>query len=436
MGSISTELPENTEAFTENLHASWGELMVSLGQQQFYLEMLMVAVAVMAGYLASYILRRHTLRHLEKHPPNRFDKDLILKPLVLLTPLMIFFMLGFAKPLAQEYANGSQWVSAIMKLTLAYVAARGVMVYVKARSVAYFIAVVVMLIAVLDVSGFLEATRATLGSIAFTFGKFRLSILGLAQGIIILVIVFWVANGLSTTFEGHLRRSSRLNYNTRELLVKFFKIFVYCIAFLVTLSAMGIDLTALAIFGGALGVGIGLGLQRITANFISGIILLVERSIKIGDLIEVTGVTGWVRSLNVRYALIETRDGRELLIPNEMLVSTQVTNWTYTSDNARVEFTVGVAYNSDVELVTRLVLEAIEGCNRYISTPAPSCQLSQFGDSALIFSITFWISNVGEGRRQPQSEVMTTILHKFREHGVEIPYPQQVVYVRQPIQQE
>lgn len=424
---ISTE---NTKAFTQTLHASWGELSSSLMSQDFYVEIMMVVTAIVIAWGVAFLLRRNVRRQLEKHPPHKFDKMIILKPLVLLAPLIAFFDLSVAKPFALQYAGSDAWIDALMQLTLAYVAARAATLYVKSAMIGYFIAAVIMLIAFLDVSGFMASTREVLSSIAFTFGKFRLSMLGLAQGIIILVIVFWAANAMTSTLESHLRRSSRLNYNTRELIVKFFKIFVYCIAFLVTLSAMGIDLTALAIFGGALGVGIGLGLQRITANFVSGITLLIEKSIKIGDLIEIDNITGWVRQLNVRYTLIETRDGRELLIPNELLISSAVTNWTYTTDNARVEFNVGVSYDADVDLVNRLVMEAIHENKHVIKSPAPTCFLTQFGDSALVFNVTFWIANVRDGRKEPQSDAMVAILKKFRAHGVEIPFPQQVMHYK------
>jgi small-conductance mechanosensitive channel len=168
-----------------------------------------------------------------------------------------------------------------------------------------------------------------------------------------------------------------------------------------------------------------LGLQKITANFVSGITLLMEKSIKIGDLIEVGGSTGWVRQLNIRYALIETADGREILIPNEELVSTRVTNWTHTSNTARIDIKVGVSYASDPLQVRELMLAAARAHPLCLKDPAPSCWLNEFGYNAMQFLLIFWIPDVRDGRMGPQSEVMIAILEKFRKAGIDIPCVQQ-----------
>ncbi len=420
---------EHTETLSQTIDSSWQALLDALARPEAYIEMLIIASAIALASGIAFFLRHQLARHLDRHPPQKINRKSILRPTALLAPLFSFFALSLAKPFAHSYANGGEITAAAMHLVLAATVARAVLLFVKSRGVAYFIAAVIMLIAILDVTGFMASTQNALDSVAFSFGKVRLSMLGFSQGLIILVIVFWVANTLSTALESHLQKSTRINYNTRELIVKFFKIFVYCTAFLITMGAMGIDLTALAIFGGALGVGVGLGLQKITANFVSGITLLMEKSIQIGDLIEINSITGWVRQLNIRYALIETFDGRELLIPNEMLVSTQVTNWTHSNDAARVEFTVGVAYGSDVELVKRLALEAVSENEHHLESPAPTCHLRQFGDSALVFLVTFWIADIKEGRYTPQSDVMSALLKKFAANGIDIPFPQRVITV-------
>lgn len=290
-----------------------------------------------------------------------------------------------------------------------------------------FIAAVVALMVALNASGLMQPVTSYLDGIAFEIGKFRFSVLSLIHGLIILVIVFWLAHLASSTLENYLRRSSALSYNARELTAKFFRLFVYFTALIITLSAMGIDLTAFAVFGGALGVGIGLGLQKITSNFVSGITLLLEKSIKIGDLVETGGFTGWVRQLNVRYTLLETQDGREIMIPNEELASTRVTNWTHTHNKGRVEISVGVAYGSDVALAQKLMLEAAQEYPKCLKNPEPNCWLREFADSSLNFLLVFWIEDVREGRFGPQSDVMFAILRKFGKHGIEIPYPQRVV---------
>ncbi len=208
--------------------------------------------------------------------------------------------------------------------------------------------------------------------------------------------------------------------SSRHLIVKFFKIFVYIAALALTLSAIGIDLTAFALFSGALGVGIGLGLQKMTSNFVSGVTMLVERSIKIGDLIEIGGNTGWVRQLHMRYALLETSDGREIIIPNEELISTRVTNWTLSTPMVRIEIKVTIAFDSDAEKARDLMIAAAAEHPRCLKDPHPICVLKEFAGNGLTFALSFWISDVKEGRSGPQSDVMFTILKKFKQSDIVI----------------
>jgi small-conductance mechanosensitive channel len=233
--------------------------------------------------------------------------------------------------------------------------------------------------------------------------------------------------------ENSLRATSRLSYNSRALIVKLTEIVLYFIAFMITLNVVGVDLTALAVFGGALGVGIGFGLQKITSNFFSGIILLVEKSIKAGDLIEIaSGTTGTVKQLAMRYTLIETADGREVMIPNEDLIVGRVTNWTYTTSHARIDITIGVAYEADMDKARALMIEAATEHPRCIAEPAPNCFMREFADSSVNFMLIFWVDDVTQGRLGPQSDVMFSILRKFAANRIEIPYPQREMRMRMP----
>jgi len=411
---------EDTQELSQTFNASWQAMRASLVRPDFYIELSLIAAAVTLAWCGAFLLHRNVKQHLERHPPHKIDKVFILRPMVLLAPLFAFFLLGLIKPLAAQYAGGSAWVVAAMQISIAFLAARAMLLVIKSRAVAYFMAAVIMIITVLDVTGFMGSTKAALENVAFGFGKFRISMLGLAQGIIILVIVFWGAAILSRTLENYLQKSSKLSYNTRALVVKFFKIFVYFSAFLITLSAMGIDLTALAIFGGAMGVGVGLGLQKITANFVSGVTLLMEKSIKIGDMIEVAGVTGWVRQLNIRYALIEAFDGRELLIPNEILISTQVTNWTYSTAHARIEIHINVPFDSDGQRASEIMLETAKAHPRCLNTPEPISFLREFTDYGQHLVLNFWIADIKEGRQVTQSEVLFSIARQFKHEGIDI----------------
>ncbi len=394
------------------------ELLEALSGSDFYIEWLLIGGALALALLFSVLARRRLKQHLKEHPPKKIDVEFIVKPVQLLSPVLAMICLSGVRPFVAEF--GGAWIDAVSQLCLAYMFAKGARMIVRSRMIGYFIAIIIMTVAVLDVTGFTPSLTAYLDARAFEVGKFKISALKLIYGVVILVIVFWMAGISSSTLESYLRRSSGMSYSARELTVKFFRIFVYFVALLVTLSAMEVDLTAFAVFGGALGVGIGLGLQRLTANFVSGITILVEKSIKIGDLIEVAGNTGWVRQLYIRYALVETFDGRELLIPNEELVSTRVTNWTYTTDQARIEIIVRVTYESDPAKAKAMMLEAVREYPRSLKYPEASCVLKEFGDVGLVFSLTFWIADVKKGRADPQSDVMFAILDKFGKAGIEI----------------
>jgi len=422
MEPVSTSL-------VQELHLSRSELLEALSGRDFYIEWTSIGIALLLAWLLAVLIRQRVEAHIKTHPPRRIDSAFIMQPLKLLAPLLALIYLGVATPIIAGYGGG-MWIAAVVQITLAYLLARCVMLLVRTKFISYLIAGVILVTAVLNVTGFMPAVTAYLDTMAFEIGKFRISLLNFIHGAVILVIVFWLAAISSRTLESYLRRSSSLSYTARELTVKFFRIFVYFIALMITLSAVGVDLTAFAVFGGALGVGLGFGLQKIAGNFISGITLLVERSIKIGDIIEVGGSIGTVRELNVRYALIETPDGRELMIPNDELASTRVINWTHSNNRMRIEIPVGVAYDSDVKLVKNLLLQAAKEHPLCLKDPEPKCWLRTFGDSSLNFILGFWVSDVREGRFGPQSDVMFAILEKFRQNKVEIPFPQRVVHTK------
>ena len=394
------------------------ELWGALFNNDFYLELMLVGIAIALAIVVSYAVRFRTNIYLQAHPLKKLDKEFVTKPLAILSPILAYLFLNFIKPIAIEYSKNSVITDAAIQLCVYYIVAKLVLLIIRSRLVGSFIAFVIMVIAVLDVSKFREGITGYLSDTSLHLGTFKLSLLNLVNGFVILVLVLWIAGLLSSTLESYLRRSSALSYNARELFVKFFRIFIYFVALLIALSVFGVDLTAFAVFGGAIGVGIGLGLQKITANFLSGITLLMEKSIMIGDLIEVAGNSGHVREMNIRYALIETPDGRELLIPNEELTSTRVTSWTHNNERARVEIKVTLDYGTDAKAAIKHMLEMAKAHPRCLKSPEPTCWLREFNDTGMLFLLTFWIGDVHEGRNTPQSEVMLNILDVFRRENI------------------
>ena len=185
-------------------------------------------------------------------------------------------------------------------------------------------------------------------------------------------------------------------------------------------------------FSGAVGVGIGLGLQKVVSNLVSGVILLMDRSIKPGDVIEMDGSYGWITSLNARYVSLATRDGKEILIPNEDLITGRVTNWSFSSDLVRQHVVIGVSYESDLHLAMRLAVEAAADVARALDAPKPACLLKDFGDSSVDLELRFWIRDPANGTANVRSEVMLRVWDLFHQHGVEFSSPQRELTLRHP----
>jgi small-conductance mechanosensitive channel len=207
------------------------------------------------------------------------------------------------------------------------------------------------------------------------------------------------------------------------------------IATLVAMSGLGIDLTALTVLSGAIGVGIGFGLQKVVSNFISGIIILLDESIKPGDTISLGDTFGWIRELRARFVSVVTRDGREFLIPNEDLITREVINWSFSDRYVRLDVSFGVAYDSDPHEVSRLAIEAASAVERVESrVKAPVCWLTAFGDSSLDFLLRFWISDPQQGLTNIRGIVLLALWDTFKEHGIAIPFPHREVIMKTPVQ--
>ena len=225
-------------------------------------------------------------------------------------------------------------------------------------------------------------------------------------------------------------RLTRLDVSQRALVQKLAGIAVIVVAALIGIDLLGIDLTALAVFSGALGLAVGFGLQKTVGNLLSGLILLMDRSVKPGDVIVVGETFGQVTKIGVRAVSVVTRDGKEHLIPNEQLMVEPVENWSYSSRNVRIHIPVGVAYASDLPLAQKLMIEAATAAERVLKSPAPTVWLRGFGDSSVDHEILAWINDPEAGVGNVQSDILNRLWLLFQEHGIEIPYPQSDVHIR------
>lgn len=292
------------------------------------------------------------------------------------------------------------------------------------------LAAVVFVAATVGSLGGLQPLLATLDRAGLTIGARRISLLGVVNAVVIIVVLFAVARLANRVLTHSISRLTRLDVSQRTLVQKLAGIAVIAVAVLIGVDLLGIDLTALAVFSGALGLAVGFGLQKTVGNLLSGLILLMDRSVKPGDVIVVGDTFGAVSKIGVRAVSVVTRDGKEHLIPNEQLMVEPVENWSYSNRNVRIHIPVGVAYSTDLPLAQKLMIEAATAAERVLKEPVPTVWLRGFGDSSVDHEILAWIEDPEAGVGNVQSDILNRLWLLFKEHEIEIPFPQSEVYIR------
>jgi small-conductance mechanosensitive channel len=267
-----------------------------------------------------------------------------------------------------------------------------------------------------------------LDNITLQIAGVRLSLLHLLEGALILLAFLGLNRVASQAFNAWVKSMPGASPSFQVLSVKLFNAAFFALAIILVLGGLGLDLTNLAWFSGAIGLGLGIGLQKVVSNLASGFIILADKSIKPGDVIEVGETFGWVNHLKSRYISVITRDGFEYLIPNEDLITGKVINWSYSNNLVRVRIPVGISYGADLELAMKLMLEAAAAVSRVLPNPQPSCCLVGFGDSSINFQLRVWINDPQKGVTGVRSDVFLQIWKRFQQHGIEVPFPQRVLY--------
>jgi len=301
------------------------------------------------------------------------------------------------------------------------------------KALSKFIAVVVWSVAALNILNLIGPVTDVLDGIGLTLGELRISALTVIEGVFLLIILLWLAILVSQFIDQQIRKSADITPSVKVLISKLIKITLIIIAVVVAISSVGIDLTAFAVFSGAVGIGIGLGLQKSIANLFSGVLLLIDKSIKPGDLITIGDTYGRVESLNARYASVKRMNGTEHLIPNENLISQEVINWTHTDKLIRPDIVIGVHYQSDIRKAMELCIQSAIEAQRVLDSPEPECLLIGFGDNSVDLKLRFWIKDPENGLLNVKSEILLGIWDKFREHDIEIPYPQRDLHIRSSV---
>ena len=280
---------------------------------------------------------------------------------------------------------------------------------------------------VLWATGILPAVLDELDDITWKVGATHISLRNMLEGTFTAVIVLVLALWVSSAFEARLLRSSRMDMSLRKIAANAVQALLLFVGLLFALSAAGIDLTALGVLGGAIGVGIGFGLQKLASNYVSGFVILAERSLRIGDMVKVDGFEGRISDIKTRYTVIRALNGREAIVPNEMLITQRVENSSLADPKVSLNTAVQVAYGSDLGLVLPELVAAVREVPRVLSEPSPAALLNEFAADGLNLTVSFWITDPENGQSSVLSDVNLAVLATLNRLGVEIPFPQRVI---------
>ncbi len=347
----------------------------------------------------------------------------------LVAPAVALVLVWFASVALRNFAIEPDLLGIAASLLIAWLTIRLITALTRENAFTRLIGAIIWIIAALAILGWLTPLISALDAAAFTAGEMRISLLTIVNGMILIGGLLWFAVFVSGLLEGQLGRLDGMPPAARVLVGKVLRIAFVTVAILVGLTSIGIDFTAVAVFSGAVGVGIGFGLQKVVSNLISGIILLLDRSIKPGDVIEIGEAYGWISKLGARYAAIVTRDGKEYLIPNEDLITQQVVNWSFSNRAVRLKIGVGVSYRSDVRKALDLMMQAARDHSRVLESPPPATRLVGFGDSSVDLELRVWIDDPEGGVVNVASDIRLAIWDLFHENGIEFPFPQRDLHI-------
>lgn len=400
----------------------------------FNLEVLIEILILMSAILASYFLSkfltdlfRKKIERDKREKLKRFNQ-LSTKSTFFIIVLILILLLTSGISFFLKINSYLQETS--MTLLIAWLAISFISVTLEKTAWTKVIAVMIWLVVALSITGLLDPTLSFLKETKFTFGSRKITAYMLIQGFFVFIILYWAVNYLSKLVETRLLKVRHFTPAQKILISKTLKLFLITVAVIVGLDFIGLNLTTLAFLGGAIAFGVGFGLQKIFSNLICGFILLVDRSIKPGDVISVAGTYGTVQNLDARYVAVVTRDGRKHLIPNETLISEQVENWSFRDHKVRIRIGIGVGYDSDIEKVIEIVENIAKQHPRVLPSPAPVCLLKGFGDYSIDLELRIWIEDPENGFGRPKSEIYLAIWKEFKKHDIEIPFPKSEVTLK------
>lgn len=426
------------QQLAERAQAIWESVLSYLSSPAFYLQIALVAGALaLAWALSVFLSSRIALLRDEPRPGALYEtRSRLYRARVLLLPAMAVILLGAATSFGFSIVGQAWLIRAAQGIAVIILLFGLASHFIRNESIVLALKWVGVPLAILYVVGLLDDITAHLDTVSIDLGNIHVSLYTLLRTILFGVVLFWLGRASNATGQRVIRTRPSLDAGTREIVSKLFEISIYVLIFLLLINIMGIDLTALAVFGGALGVGLGFGLQQIAANFISGLIILIDRSITVGDFIELEdGRSGTLRELTMRSATLETFDGKDIMVPNERFITTSFVNWTHNNKKQRYSLHFQVTYRTDLHKLFGIVRATVASHPQVLSgddlpvAERPDAEIESFGDSGINILVEFWMEGIDDGENRVGADLLLMIWTALKSNGIEIPFPQREVTI-------
>ncbi len=404
---------------------------------QFYVQVAAIIVAIILAWFVFRLLRQQVsfFRNEPQPGPIYQLRKQIFGVQNLVPQVLCVLFLGIAIQVVLSTVNQAWLVKIAQSLAVVILLYSLITRFIKNPFINGMFRWVGIPLATLHVFGWLDNVVTYLDGVAFQAGNIKVSAYALARVAIFGSILFWLGKISNNAGQKAIRGRDGIDIRTRELFAKLFEIGLFLVIFMLLLQVVGLELTALAVFGGALGVGLGFGLQQIASNFISGIIILLDHSISVGDYIELeNGKTGILQELNMRSSTLKTFDGKTIVVPNEQFITTAFTNWTHQDTLQRYDFEFSVSYDSDIPKVPGVIVEAIRKHPQVLEEPEePDCEIREFGESGVVFGVEYWMDGIDDGVNRVEADLLMIIWVALKKNNIQIPFPHRDVRIIQGV---
>ncbi len=429
--AVQQTITEQAQGIWWRLENLWDRMMNPWSAYQI---LIILALGIISYVLYKYLrpILRQALGNLQGWPKWSLrvlavlNQRLFLVIFAVLSQLTIQIML-----ILFRWPSRTYFIAVLSSLALAWLFIAVVTRLIKNRSLRKLVSWIGLVYVTLVFVGFWDEAKTLFDSLAITLGQVRISALMILTAVVTLACLLAMANIVSKAAASRIQKINEqdMSASIKVLMTKGTQLALYGLALMLGLRTIGFDLSSFALLSGAIGLGIGFGLQKIVSNLVSGVIILLDKSIKPGDVISLEGTFGWITSLGARYASIETRDGREYLIPNEDFITNQVINWTHSSNFVRLDIDFGVSYDSNPHDVKRICSAAPLTVDRVVSKPAPVCHIVNFGDSSIDFRLRFWIEDPTGGLTNIRGNVYLALWDALNDNNINIPFPRRDVHI-------